>query len=80
MVPRYVFGSWFGSRAGYSDIEWKMIVDQFREERLPLDILVLDSDSTTKITWAGYDWDPSRCPTPRLLPFDEGQGRPGDGQ
>ena len=64
MVPRYVFGSWFGSRAGYSDVEWKMIVDQFREEGLPLDLLVLDSDSTTKITWSGYDWDPDQMPDP----------------
>jgi alpha-glucosidase (family GH31 glycosyl hydrolase) len=65
MVPRYVFGSWFGSRAGYSDVEWKMIVDQFREEGLPLDLLVLDSDSTTKITWSGYDWDPDQMPDPK---------------
>ena len=65
MVPRYVFGSWFGSRAGYSDIEWKMLVDQFREEDLPLDILVLDSDSTTKITWSGYDWDAEQMPDPK---------------
>ena len=65
MVPRYVFGSWFGSRAGYSDVEWKMIVDQFREESLPLDLLVLDSDSTTKITWSGYDWDPEQMPDPK---------------
>ena len=43
MLPRYVFGSWFGSRAGYSDEQWKMIVDRFREERLPVDMLVLDS-------------------------------------
>ena len=65
MVPRYVFGSWFGSRAGYSDVEWKMIVDQFREEGLPLDVLVLDSDSTTKITWSGYDWDAEQMPDPK---------------
>ncbi len=65
MVPRYVFGSWFGSRAGYSDVEWKMIVDQFHEESLPLDLLVLDSDSTTKITWSGYDWDPQQMPDPK---------------
>jgi len=65
MVPRYVFGAWFGSRAGYSDQEWKMIVKRFREESLPLDMIVLDSDSTTKVIWAGYDWDAEQMPDPK---------------
>jgi alpha-glucosidase (family GH31 glycosyl hydrolase) len=39
MVPRYIFGAWFGSRAPYSDQQWKMIVNQFREESLPVDML-----------------------------------------
>lgn len=65
MLPRYVFGSWFGSRAGYSADTWKMIVKQFRDEHLPLDVLVLDSDSTTSITWSGYDWDYEQMPDPK---------------
>ncbi len=65
MVPRYIFGAWFGSRAGYSDLEWKMIVKRFREESLPLDMIVLDSDSTTKVIWAGYDWDAEQMPDPK---------------
>jgi len=32
MVPRYIFGTWFGSRAGYSSDEWKRIIQRFREE------------------------------------------------
>ena len=65
MLPRYVFGSWFGSRAGYSAEQWKMIVERFREEGLPLDVLVLDSDSTTKVIWSGYDWDDEQMPDPK---------------
>jgi len=64
MIPRYVLGAWFGSRAGYSDEQWRMIVERFREESLPLDVVVLDSDSTTKIIWAGYDWDAEQMPDP----------------
>jgi alpha-glucosidase (family GH31 glycosyl hydrolase) len=64
MLPRYVFGSWFGSRAGYSGEEWKMIVKQFRDEQLPLDMVVIDSDSKTKMVWTGYDWDPEQMPDP----------------
>ncbi len=64
MLPRYVFGSWFGSRAGYSGEQWKMIVKQFDEEELPLDMLVIDSDSKTKMVWTGYDWDLEQMPDP----------------
>jgi alpha-glucosidase (family GH31 glycosyl hydrolase) len=64
MLPRYVFGSWFGSRAGYSGQEWKMIVKQFRDEQLPLDMIVMDSDSKTKMVWTGYDWDLEQVPDP----------------
>ncbi len=64
MLPRYVFGSWFGSRAGYSGEEWKMIVKQFRDEQLPLDMVVLDSDSKSKMVWTGYDWDLEQMPDP----------------
>ena len=64
MLPRYVFGSWFGSRAGYSGEEWKMIVKQFRDEQLPLDMIVMDSDSKSKMVWTGYDWDLEQVPHP----------------
>ena len=64
MLPRYVFGTWFGSRAGYSGEEWKMIVKQFRDEKLPLDMVVIDSDSKTKMVWTGYDWDLEQVPDP----------------
>ncbi|MCL5098542.1 MAG: DUF4968 domain-containing protein, partial [Candidatus Omnitrophica bacterium] len=64
MVPRYVLGGWFGSRAGYSAHEWEMMLEQFREESLPLDVMVLDSDSTTKMIWSGYDWDLEQMPNP----------------
>jgi hypothetical protein len=64
MLPCYVFGAWFGSRAGYSGEQWKMIVKQFRDEQLPLDMLVIDSDSKTKMVWTGYDWDLEQMPDP----------------
>ena len=62
MLPRYVFGLWFGSRAAYSDEQWKMIVDRFREERLPVDMIVLDSLSGSKVVWGGYDHDLEQMP------------------
>lgn len=64
MVPRYVLGTWFGSRAGYSADTWKRIISRFREEHVPLDMLVLDSDSTVQHIWGGRDWDQEQMPDP----------------
>ena len=64
MIPRYVLGTWFGSRAGYSEDEWKRIIYRFREERVPLDLIVLDSDSTVSHIWGGRDWDLEQMPDP----------------
>jgi alpha-glucosidase (family GH31 glycosyl hydrolase) len=65
MVPRYALGTWFGSRVGYSSDQWKMIANRFREESIPLDMLVLDSDSVSKVVWSGYDWDYEQMPDPK---------------
>jgi len=65
MVPRYVLGTWVGSRAGYSAEEWKMLANRFREESVPADLLVLDSDSFCKVTWSGYDIDYEQMPEPK---------------
>jgi hypothetical protein len=64
MVPRYVLGTWFGSRAGYSADQWKMIAQRFREESIPLDMMVIDSISACKVVWSGYDWDYEQMPDP----------------
>jgi alpha-glucosidase (family GH31 glycosyl hydrolase) len=65
MVPRYVFGTWFGSRAGYPADEFERIVSRFREEQIPLDLLVLDSNTTAAVIWHGFSWDPEQFPDPK---------------
>lgn len=75
MIPRYVLGTWFGSRAGYSAEEWKDIIHRFHEEQIPLDVLVLDSDSTVKNIWGGRDWDLEQMPNPfAFFKYANGQG------
>ena len=52
--------------------QWKLIVEQFREEHFPMDMLVLDSYSTRKVVWSGYDWDYEQMPDPKgFLRLDE---------
>ncbi len=64
MVPRYIMGTTIASRHGYSGHEWKLIIDQFREKNIPLDVLMMDSVSSAKKVWSGGDWDLEQIPDP----------------
>jgi alpha-glucosidase (family GH31 glycosyl hydrolase) len=71
MIPRYTFGSWITDlnyeylpgtamvdKYNYTETDVKKIVDRFRTEKIPLDILVLDF-AWHKYGWkGGYDWSP----------------------
>jgi alpha-glucosidase (family GH31 glycosyl hydrolase) len=77
MVPRYTFGSWitdlnyeylpgteFVDKYSYGEKDVKKIVDRFRGEGIPLDVLVLDF-AWHKYGWkGGYDWS-SIFPQPK---------------
>jgi alpha-glucosidase (family GH31 glycosyl hydrolase) len=71
MIPRYTFGSWITDlnyeylpgtamvdKYQYTEKDVKKIVDRFRGEGIPLDVLVLDY-AWHKYGWrGGYDWSP----------------------
>ena len=71
MIPRYTLGPWITdlnyeyfpgtenvSNSRYTDKNIKDIVERFRSENIPLDILVLDF-AWHKYGWkGGYDWSP----------------------
>lgn len=64
LPPKHALGVWVGDRAGYSIEEWRSIVQRYREEELPIDMIVLDSDSSTKATWSRGSWDTEQLPDP----------------
>jgi alpha-glucosidase (family GH31 glycosyl hydrolase) len=77
MIPRYTLGSWITDlnyeylpgtemvdKYQYTDKDVKKIVERFRSEGIPLDILVLDY-AWHRFGWkGGYDWSPI-FPDPR---------------
>jgi alpha-glucosidase (family GH31 glycosyl hydrolase) len=64
MIPRYVLGPWVSDRAAYSADAWKMIADRFREESIPIDMIGLDTFSSSKTVWACCNTDPEQLPDP----------------
>ena len=44
LLPRKAFGVWFSRWWPYGEQDWRALVDRFREERVPLDTLSIDTD------------------------------------
>ena len=64
MVPRFALGAAFASRLGYTHTEWQEIARRFRQEGIPLDILLHDSTSSSEVIWSGWDHDVEQLPDP----------------
>jgi alpha-glucosidase len=78
LPPRFVFGAWWSRYWAYSDQELTDIVRGFRENDVPLDVLVVDMDwhisdaqlqgqhdqSGQRLGWTGYTWNKTLFPDP----------------
>ncbi len=63
LPPRYVFGAWWSRYWPYSDRELIELVEEFRDQDVPLDVLVIDMDWHLE-GWTGYTWNPRYFPDP----------------
>ncbi|HBE02282.1 MAG: hypothetical protein A2096_06805 [Spirochaetes bacterium GWF1_41_5] len=57
MLPGYALGCWFSRFYDYTEKDYKEIIDRHREEKLPLDIIMLD------MSWHKPDWYDTRYNT-----------------
>jgi len=80
MPPRFAFGTWWSRYWGYTDAEFRELVEEFRIHDVPLDVLVIDMDwhltfnmrwdkkildqAGQRLGWTGYTWDPRFFPDP----------------
>ena len=67
MIPRFWLGAWYSSKASYSGEQYRMIVERFREEELPLDVILLDRGTCGKYLYGGYDFDHEQLPDPQAF-------------
>lgn len=63
LPPRYAFGAWWSRYWAYSDQELRELVEEFRTNDVPLDVLVIDMDWHLD-GWTGYTWNPKYFPDP----------------
>lgn len=73
MVPKYAFGYWWSRFWAYSDDEFLALAREFRDRRIPIDVMVIDMDwhytwqnSSRRqrrdefgqsLGWTGYSWN-----------------------
>ena len=62
LPPRFAFGYWWSRYWAYTDREMELLVQQFDEHRVPIDVLVIDMDWHLE-GWTGYTWDQRYFPT-----------------
>jgi alpha-glucosidase len=86
LPPRFAFGAWWSRYWAYSDQELEALVDGFRKNDVPLDVLVIDMDwhptfrtgegqslldqSGEGKGWTGYSWNRVLFPDPPALMDD----------
>lgn len=74
LPPRYAFGAWWSRWWEYSADELKRLVGEFRENDVPLDVLVIDMDWHLE-GWTGYTWNRDLFPDPAgFLRWTDGEG------
>ena len=69
MPPKFVFGYWWSRYWAYTDREFLALGQEFRERKLPIDVMVIDMDwhhtwqhasreeKRKGIGWTGYTWN-----------------------
>jgi hypothetical protein len=75
LLPRKAFGTWFSRYQGYSEADYHRLVRRFRANRVPLDVLVVDTDYKWPHDWDGWQWSPTYFENPgRFVDWAHKQG------
>ncbi|HEY8000712.1 MAG TPA: TIM-barrel domain-containing protein [Solirubrobacterales bacterium] len=75
LLPRKAFGNWFSRYYGYSEPDYHKLLDRFRAHRIPLDVLIVDTDYKSPRDWDGWQWTPVFFENPsRFLNWAHSQG------
>jgi hypothetical protein len=65
MLPKWAFGTWFSEYNAFSAADYeKSLLPAFRANKVPLDVLVADTDWKAPNQWAGWNWNPALFPHP----------------
>ncbi|GAA0961554.1 TIM-barrel domain-containing protein [Actinocorallia libanotica] len=64
LPPRSHFGVWFSRWHAYSAQDYQELLTRFRDEKVPLDTLSVDTDFKSPSSWNGWNWNEKLFPDP----------------
>ncbi|GAA5167657.1 MULTISPECIES: TIM-barrel domain-containing protein [Amycolatopsis] len=64
LLPRWAYGVWYSEYYDRTATDFQNIVQRFRDEKVPLDVLVVDTDYKSPSKWNGWEIDATRIPDP----------------
>jgi alpha-glucosidase (family GH31 glycosyl hydrolase) len=74
LLPRWAYGLWYSRYYPYSQNDYEALITRFRKERVPLDVLVVDTDWKWPFDWNGWSFNPVLFPDPaRFFHFADTQ-------
>jgi alpha-D-xyloside xylohydrolase len=68
--PLWTFGLWMGRNSHYSEEEAREVAGKLREERIPSDVIHLDTGWFEVPSRCDFEFSPSRFPTPEKMLSD----------
>jgi len=76
LLPRKAFGVWFSRYFPYTEADYReRLLPAFRRERVPLDVLVVDTEFRAPQAWDGWNWNAKLFPDPpRFFRWAHGEG------
>ncbi len=75
LLPRWAYGVWYSEYIDRTADDYKKVVSAFRDAKVPLDVLVMDTDYKAPNAWSGWNFDTGKFPDPEgFLDWAEGQG------
>ena len=69
LIPRYALGNWWSKTVSYNELDIKNLIDKFKSKRIPLSVLLLDTDWHKRIgnLETGFTFNNNLFPSPSAL-------------
>ncbi|RZS91710.1 alpha-glucosidase (family GH31 glycosyl hydrolase) [Motilibacter rhizosphaerae] len=67
LLPRWAYGVWFSQYLDRTAADYQKLVQTFRDQGVPLDVLVIDTDFKALNDWDGWEIDKAKFPDPQAF-------------
>jgi hypothetical protein len=70
LLPRWAYGVWYSDYYDRSQAGFVALTTQFHAHRVPVDVMAIDTDFKSPVTWDGWEVDTAKFPDLKALLAD----------